>query len=75
MIDGPASGVRMTARYPNTVLVEVYRTPEDPTEPKKTTHYQTWRDAVADMMPEPRSSIKYDNTFPDDTGWVRAGGV
>ena len=51
------------------VLVEVYRSPDDPKEHKKTAHYQTWRDTVADMMAEPRSSIKYDNIFPDDEGW------
>jgi len=51
------------------VLVEVYRTPEDPAKHKETAHYQAWRDAVADMMAEPRSSIKYTNLFPDDGGW------
>jgi len=51
------------------VLVEVYRTPDDPTEHKETAHYQTWRDAVADMMAEPRQSTKYANCFPDDAGW------
>ncbi len=53
----------------NHVLVEVYRTPEDPAKHKETAHYQAWRDAVADMMAEPRSSIKYTNLFPDDGGW------
>jgi len=51
------------------VLVEVYRTPDDPARHKETAHYQTWRDAVADMMAEPRSSIKYINAFPADEGW------
>ena len=51
------------------VLVEVYRTPDDPAEHKKTAHYQKWRETVADMMAEPRSSAKYDNVFPDDEGW------
>ena len=51
------------------VLVEVYRTPDDPTKHKETAHYQAWRDAVADMMAEPRQSTKYDNCFPDDAGW------
>jgi autoinducer 2-degrading protein len=51
------------------VLVEAYRSPDDPKEHKKTAHYQTWRDAVAEMMAEPRSSVKYDNIFPDDPGW------
>jgi autoinducer 2-degrading protein len=51
------------------VLVEVYRTADDPDKHKETAHYQKWRDAVADMMAEPRSSIKYGNVFPDDQGW------
>ncbi len=51
------------------VLVEVYRTPDDPAKHKETAHYARWRDTVADMMAEPRSSIKYDNVFPDDEGW------
>lgn len=51
------------------VLIEVYRTPDDPAEHKKTAHYQTWRDTVAEMMAEPRSSVKYENLFPDDQEW------
>jgi autoinducer 2-degrading protein len=51
------------------MLVEVYRMPEDPARHKETAHYEKWRDTVADMMAEPRSSVKYDNIFPDDEGW------
>jgi autoinducer 2-degrading protein len=51
------------------VLIEVYRTPDDPAEHKKTAHYQTWRDTVAEMMAEPRSSVKYEDLFPDDQEW------
>ncbi|MFL7811383.1 MAG: putative quinol monooxygenase [Anaerolineae bacterium] len=51
------------------VLVEVYRTPDDPAKHKETAHYATWRATVADMMAEPRSSSKYDNICPDDAGW------
>ncbi len=51
------------------VLVEVYRTPEDPARHKETVHYKTWRDTVEKMMAEPRTGIKYDNLFPDDKGW------
>jgi quinol monooxygenase YgiN len=51
------------------VLVEVYRTPDDPARHKETAHYQKWRDTVADMMAEPRTSIKYTNIFPDEKGW------
>ena len=51
------------------VLVEVYRTQDDPARHKETAHYATWRDTVADMMAEPRQSAKYANVFPDDADW------
>lgn len=51
------------------VLVEVYRTPEDPGLHKQTAHYATWAEVVAPMMAEPRSSAKYHNVFPEDAGW------
>ncbi len=51
------------------VLIEVYRTPQAPAAHKDTAHYQVWRDAVAPMMAEPRTSVKYVNLFPGDEGW------
>ena len=51
------------------VLVEAYRTPEAPATHKETRHYQVWRDTVAPMMAEARSSVKYTNVFPDDANW------
>ncbi|MBN1583070.1 MAG: antibiotic biosynthesis monooxygenase [Anaerolineae bacterium] len=51
------------------VLVEVYRTADDPARHKETAHYKIWRETVADMMAEPRSSVKYGNVFPNDEGW------
>jgi quinol monooxygenase YgiN len=51
------------------VLVEVYRTVEATVAHKETAHYATWRDAVAGMMVEPRSSVKYGSVYPDDAGW------
>jgi (4S)-4-hydroxy-5-phosphonooxypentane-2,3-dione isomerase len=51
------------------VLVEAYRTPEASAAHKETAHYQTWRDAVAPMMAEPRSSVKFGNLFPADSPW------
>ena len=51
------------------LLVEVYREPEDAKRHKETGHYQVWRDTVAEMMAEPRSSVKYANLFPDDPRW------
>ena len=51
------------------ILVEVYRTPEDPAKHKETAHYQKWRDTVEHMMAEPRTSTKLTNVFPDEKGW------
>ena len=51
------------------VLVEVYRTPEDAAKHKETEHYRKWRDTVAPMMAAPRSSIKFNNIRPGETGW------
>ena len=51
------------------VLVEAYRTAEAPAVHKATAHYATWRDAVADLMAEPRTSVKYANAFPPDADW------
>jgi (4S)-4-hydroxy-5-phosphonooxypentane-2,3-dione isomerase len=45
------------------VLIETYRTPEAPGQHKETAHYQKWRDTVAPLMAEPRTSVKY-NTVP-----------
>jgi (4S)-4-hydroxy-5-phosphonooxypentane-2,3-dione isomerase len=51
------------------VLVEVYRTADDPAKHKETAHYLQWRDTVAEMMAEPRTGIKYANIFPSEQGW------
>jgi len=51
------------------LLVEVYRTSDDPAKHKETDHYNKWRHTVEEMMAEPRQSIKYTNIFPDDPGW------
>jgi len=51
------------------VLVEVYRDEQAPAKHKETAHYAAWRDAVAPMMAQPRSSVKFANVFPSDSGW------
>jgi len=56
------------------VLIEIYRAADDPARHKQTAHYQTWRDTVAEMMAEPRSSVKYANVFPADAGWEMPDG-
>ena len=51
------------------VLVEVYRDAAAAAAHKETVHYAAWRDAVADLMAEPRRSEKYVNVSPGDAGW------
>lgn len=51
------------------VLIEIYRTPDAPAAHKATTHYATWRDTVAEMMAEPRRSVRYEAVFPATAGW------
>lgn len=53
------------------VLVEVYRDAEASAAHKLTPHYAVWRDSVAEMMAEPRQSVRYDAVFPADSqGWA-----
>jgi autoinducer 2-degrading protein len=51
------------------MLVEIYRDEAAAASHKNTPHYLTWRDTVAEMMAEPRRSVRYTNVFPEDTGW------
>ena len=51
------------------VLNEVYKTTEAPAKHKETEHYKKWKDAVADIMAEPRFSVKFTNLFPEDSDW------
>ena len=67
--------IRQTDDPTRFVLVEVYRTVEATGQHKETAHYARWRDAVAEMMAEPRSSVKHVNLFPADAGWDYPAGV
>ena len=51
------------------VLIEVYRTPQAPSQHKATGHYQAWRDKVAPMMAEPRTGVQYTSIYPGEEGW------
>jgi (4S)-4-hydroxy-5-phosphonooxypentane-2,3-dione isomerase len=51
------------------VLVEIYRTTDDPARHKATAHYAAWRDAVDAMMAEPRRSVKYRTLAPAPDRW------
>lgn len=46
------------------VLYEAYKTQKDAAAHKETTHYQTWRETVADWMAEPRQGITYNGLYP-----------
>lgn len=48
------------------ILVEAYRDADAPAAHKSTAHYQHWRDSVAEMMAEPRQSVKLVNIDPAD---------
>jgi len=53
------------------VLVEAYHDAEASAAHKLTPHYAIWRDAVADMMAEPRESVRYAAVYPADSqGWA-----
>jgi autoinducer 2-degrading protein len=57
------------------VLVEVYRDDGAAAAHKLEPHYATWRDTVAEMMAEPRSSAKFSAIFPADSGdWAVSAG-
>ncbi len=47
------------------LLVEIYRTADAPAAHKQTAHYKRWAEAVAGMMAEPRSSVKFDRIYPE----------
>jgi (4S)-4-hydroxy-5-phosphonooxypentane-2,3-dione isomerase len=48
------------------VLYEAYAAAADASAHKTTVHYLAWRDAVADMMAEPRQGIPMLGLFPED---------
>jgi quinol monooxygenase YgiN len=45
------------------LLVEIYRGTDDQLKHRETAHYLRWRDAVADMMAEPRQAVKYEEVL------------
>ena len=50
------------------VLLGEYRDAAAVAAHKATPHYPIWRDAVAPMMAEPRTGVKFTKIFPDDKG-------
>jgi (4S)-4-hydroxy-5-phosphonooxypentane-2,3-dione isomerase len=51
------------------VLIEVYRDAQAVAAHKTTPHYLRWRDAVADLMAEPRAAATYTSVSPEDGEW------
>jgi (4S)-4-hydroxy-5-phosphonooxypentane-2,3-dione isomerase len=51
------------------VLIEAYHSADGAAAHKETEHYRVWRDSVAPMMAEPRSSVRYANVFPMAEDW------
>ncbi|MBX7192253.1 MAG: antibiotic biosynthesis monooxygenase [Sandaracinaceae bacterium] len=48
------------------VLLEIYRTDDDPARHKETAHYAAWKTAVEPWMASPRKSVKYRAVSPSD---------
>src|ERR1700751_1796234 len=57
--------IRDQADPAHVVPVEGYRDADAAAAHKLTPHYAVWRDAVAEMMAEPRASAKFAAVFPD----------
>lgn len=51
------------------VLVEAYRDDAAPARHKETAHYALWRDTVAPMMAEPRTSVRFREIHPAAADW------
>lgn len=52
------------------MLYEAYESEEASAAHKNTPHYQKWKEAVQDMMAEPRNGVKYNILQPNDkTKW------
>lgn len=50
------------------LLYEAYADAESATAHKTTAHYLAWRDAVADMMAEPRRGVPFVGLMPEGGG-------
>lgn len=50
-------------------LVEVYYSKDGQVKHWETDHYKKWKDAVVDMMAQPRQKAVFVNVFPRDENW------
>ncbi|HVP20741.1 MAG TPA: antibiotic biosynthesis monooxygenase [Anaerolineaceae bacterium] len=53
------------------ILVEVYKSAEDQLKHRESRHYLTWKEAVTDMMAEPRIGTRFRNILPEDKDWKK----
>jgi autoinducer 2-degrading protein len=51
------------------VLYEVYIHSDDQIKHRDSVHYNYWKEAVGDMMAEPRHGVKFLNISPSDLEW------
>jgi autoinducer 2-degrading protein len=51
------------------LLIEIYRTEEDPARHKETAHYLHWRETVAPMMADAREGVRYKILSPAEETW------
>jgi quinol monooxygenase YgiN len=51
------------------LLIEIYRTEEDPVRHKETVHYIHWRETVAPMMADARQGVRYKILSPAEEAW------
>lgn len=58
--------LRQEGSHDRFVLLEIYRTDDDPARHKETAHYAAWRSAVEPWMASPRTSVKYRALSPAD---------
>jgi quinol monooxygenase YgiN len=61
--------VQQTDNPTKFVLVEAYHDEAATKAHKETPHYAKWRDTVAPMMAETRTSVKFTNLFPESKEW------
>ena len=54
------------------LLTEIYEDDQAALDHKKTTHYNHWRENVADMMDAPRNGVRYHPIFPVGLGSWRS---
>ncbi|PJF35681.1 MAG: antibiotic biosynthesis monooxygenase [Candidatus Thermofonsia Clade 1 bacterium] len=51
------------------MLIEVFHSPEAQQAHRETAHYLAWREAVSEMLAEPRVGVRYLPLFPDQALW------